>query len=167
MTDLSLVKRSATGGCQCGAIRYRADRMFDNAHLCHCRMCQKAVGNIFAALVATPDEALHFTRGTPSTFASSAQAVRGFCAKCGTPLFYRGTSGRTNLTIGSLDNPGDFPPKTEIGIEARVCWFEGLPNVRDDGITEKTGQQDWAADIRASNRQHPDHDTENWLPPAI
>ena len=33
----------ATGGCQCGAVRYRATAMLDNAHVCHCRMCQKAV----------------------------------------------------------------------------------------------------------------------------
>lgn len=45
--------------------------MLDNAHLCHCRMCQKAVGWLFAALVAAPNDALAFTRGDPATFLSS------------------------------------------------------------------------------------------------
>ena len=45
---------TVTGGCQCGALRYRATAMLDNSHLCHCRMCQKATGNIFSALVAAP-----------------------------------------------------------------------------------------------------------------
>jgi hypothetical protein len=37
-----------TGGCQCGAVRYRITAPFENAHICHCRMCQKAFGNYFA-----------------------------------------------------------------------------------------------------------------------
>ncbi len=33
-----------TGGCQCGAVRFRAAHL-GRASLCHCRMCQKAFGN--------------------------------------------------------------------------------------------------------------------------
>ena len=32
----------ATGGCQCGAIRYAFYAPLENAHVCHCRMCQRA-----------------------------------------------------------------------------------------------------------------------------
>ena len=66
---------TVTGGCQCGAVRYRATQMLDNAHLCHCRMCQKAVGNLFAALVAAPNDALEWTRGTPAAFRSSRHFI--------------------------------------------------------------------------------------------
>ncbi len=31
-----------SGGCQCGAVRYRAKGELGYPHLCHCRMCQKA-----------------------------------------------------------------------------------------------------------------------------
>ena len=148
----------ATGGCQCGAVRYRASAMLDNAHLCHCRMCQKATGNLFAALVAAPNDALVFTRGTPAVFRSSEHVERGFCADCGTPLFYRGNSGRTNLTIGSLDDPAAFPPVTQMGAEARMPWFDGLPEIEDLGETERGGQAEWAAAILRSSRQHPDRD---------
>ncbi|RYI08877.1 MAG: GFA family protein, partial [Acetobacteraceae bacterium] len=81
-------KMEVSGGCQCGAVRYHATEMFDNSHICHCRMCQKAVGNIFAALVAAPREAITWTRGEPSRFRSSDHVDRGFCSQCGTPLFY-------------------------------------------------------------------------------
>lgn len=150
---------TVTGGCQCGAVRYRADAVLDNAHICHCRMCQKAVGGPFAALVAAPDDALVWTRGTPSVFRSSSEAERGFCADCGTPLFYHGDgSGRTNLTMGSLDDPQQFPPKTQMGSESRLAWFDGLPALRDAGITGSDDDPDWVNRIGTSNRQHPDRD---------
>ncbi len=151
-----------TGGCQCGAVRYRADVMLANAHICHCRMCQKAVGNAFAALVALPRKALTWTRGTPTIFYSSDQVTRGFCADCGTPLFYDFVEGkRVNLTIGSLDNPAEFPPLEQFGTEARLDWFAALPALHDAGTTEET-MAGPAPDIKASNRQHPDHDTDSW-----
>lgn len=147
---------TVTGGCQCGAVRYRAIQMLDNAHLCHCRMCQKAVGGLFAALVAAPNEALEWTRGAPAAFRSSEHVDRGFCADCGTPLYYRNLEGsRTNLTIGSLDAPAAFPPKTQMGSEARMPWFGDLPALEDIGATEAQ-DADWAAAIAASSRQHPD-----------
>lgn len=159
---MKTVDASVTGGCQCGAVRYHASAMVDNAHICHCRMCQKAVGNLFAALVATPRDALTWTRGAPAIFKSSDQVARGFCADCGTPLFYDYLEGsRINLTMGSLDNPGQFPPHEQFGIEARVGWFGGLSTLHDAGTTEET-MAGPAPAIKASNHQHPDHDTESW-----
>ena len=152
-----------TGGCQCGAVRYRASALTDNAHICHCRMCQKAVGNFFAALVGAPKEAVEWTRGRPSVFLSSGHVERGFCSACGTPLFYNDVDGpRITLTIGSLDHPERLKPKSQDGIEGRMPWFSELPAVPDQGETEAGDSAAWAAAIRASNRQHPDHDTAVW-----
>ena len=158
---------SVSGGCQCGAVRYHTEEMLDNAHICHCRMCQKAVGNIFAALVAAPREAITWTRGTPARFRSSEHVDRGFCAQCGTPLFYDGIEGnRVNFTIGSLDHPDQFPPGGNTGNEGRVPWFDTLPTIEAFGNTED-GQEAWASAIKATNHQHPDHDTDRWPDPAV
>jgi hypothetical protein len=152
-----------SGGCQCGAVRYRATQMLDNAHLCHCRMCQKAVGNIFAALVAAPNEALRWTRGAPSVWRSSEHVERGFCGKCGTPIFYNDvTNDRINLTIGSLDDPAAFPPLAQFGSESRVRWFSGIEGIEDGGPTGSGEPDEWLAAIAASNHQHPDDDTAVW-----
>lgn len=157
------IAKVVTGGCQCGAVRYRTDVMFDNAHLCHCRMCQKAVGNLFAALVAAPNDHLVWTRGTPSVFRSSDLAERGFCAACGTPLFYNSLhNDRINLTIGSLDDPDAFPPGGHTGTESRMPWFGELAELEDGGATGAGGNEAWAEAIRRSNHQHPDHDTDHW-----
>jgi hypothetical protein len=157
------IEMEVSGGCQCGAVRYHATAMLDNSHLCHCRMCQKAVGNIFAALVAAPTDAITWTRGQPSIFMSSEHVERGFCNQCGTPLFYNDvTNDRTNFTIGSLDHPEWFPPHANTGNEARVPWFTSVTTIEDGGHTEDGVREAWAAAIKASNHQHPDHDTERW-----
>lgn len=153
-----------TGGCQCGSVRFAFTSPPENVHVCHCRMCQKAVGNIFAALVAAPREAIVWTRGEPARFRSSENVDRGYCRDCGTPLFYDSIEGgRVNFTIGSLDHPELFPPHVHCGPEGRVPWFETLATMKWLGTTEAE-MSDEAPDIRRTNRQHPDHDTEAWPP---
>jgi hypothetical protein len=152
-----------TGGCQCGAIRFRTLELFDNAHICHCRMCQKAVGNYFAALVSTPKAKLSWTRGTPSRFSSSEGVERGFCSQCGTPLFYDAVhSPDIGLMIGAFDQPAAIKPISQDSIESRVPWFGEIAAVPDSGTSEALDGPERVAAVAASNRQHPDHDTEKW-----
>ena len=159
------IEVEASGGCQCGAVRYHATAMLDNAHLCHCRMCQKAVGNIFAALVAAPNDAVTWTRGTPAVFMSSQHVERGFCRDCGTPLFYNDlTNDRINFTIGSLDHPEQFPARRYFGTESIVPWFATITAIENGGPTGLLEDPRWASEIAASNRQHPDQDTAVWPP---
>ena len=151
----------ASGGCQCGAVRYHATAFLDSSHICHCRMCQKAVGNFFAALIGSPREAFIWTRGEPAVFQSSDPVTRGFCRACGTPLLYDfATSKHLNVTTGSLDNPALFPPQVQFGQEARMPWFEDLCTLPVEGTTEST-MAEAVREIKSSNHQHPDHDTDN------
>jgi len=118
----------ATGGCQCGAVRFRVTEPLGRANLCHCRMCQRATGNAFAPLVTA--RGVEF-EGEPGRFASSDVAERGFCGRCGTPLFYAPVgSDAVELMIGALDDPGAVQPALHYGIESRVAWLhlaDGLP----------------------------------------
>ena len=157
-----LIEIELSGGCQCGAVRYHATARNDNAHICHCRMCQKAVGGFFAPLVAFPLDRFAWTRGQPAYFRSSAEVRRGFCSNCGTPLSFESDGAKhLNVTIGSLDHPEFVPPIDQDGMEGQLPYFDALHELPDTGTTE--GQDaGWAAGIRASNNQHPDHDTDDW-----
>lgn len=112
------------GGCQCGAVRYALHMTPVRVHYCHCRMCQRATGNLFAALAGCAKDRFVWTRGTPAFFASSSLAQRGYCRDCGTPLsFAYDDAPWLYVTIGSLDEPGRSPPERHYGIESQVPWL--------------------------------------------
>ena len=143
-----------TGGCQCGAIRYAATAPPQNVHLCHCRMCQKAVGGPFAAFAPIPREGFAWTRGKPGTFASSTVAERDFCPRCGTPLTFRYIDGATvGVTIGSLDDPNAVTPATNFGTESKVSWFAHIA-----ALPEKPTDSYMPAERKAklASRQYPE-----------
>jgi hypothetical protein len=150
----------ATGGCQCGAVRY-ALYAAPEGSVCHCRMCQKAVGGPFAALAKIDKADIVWTRGQPASFLSSSAAARDFCAACGTPLTFRYLdAAHMEVTLGSLDDPAAVPALANFGIESRLPWIADLVPGR---LPDKTTAQ--IAKRTIVNRQHPDHDTQaDWKP---
>ena len=48
----------------------------------------------------------------------------------------------------------------QFGLEGQLSLFESLP-IKGEGTTEET-MSDLVGAIKASNHQHPDHDTEAW-----
>ena len=60
MTNASPV---LSGGCQCGAVRYALYAEPAAADICHCRMCQKAMGNLFMATASVPQERIRVDQG--------------------------------------------------------------------------------------------------------
>ena len=112
------------GGCLCGAIRYHCAAQPCDVHYCHCRLCQKAFGNVFAVFGSLPMAALSFTRGKPRHFRSTPYAERGFCDACGTPLTFRYLRSEwIAIAIGSLDRPENVRPEMHWGIESQVPWL--------------------------------------------
>ena len=156
------IKFPLSGGCQCGAIRFRAQSLRDNPHVCHCRMCQKASGNFFAALVGVPLIDLTWTRGKPARFSSSDGIDRGFCRDCGTPLFFHRLSGENiSMTIAAFDTPAVIPLAFELGNEGRMPQLAQLGRILTYGTSEEADPE--GTDLaRRTKHQHPDHDTEVW-----
>lgn len=149
-----------TGGCQCGAVRYRAVGEIGFPHLCHCRMCQKAAGNYFMPFGGVMYDDFTLTRGDPKWFQSSETVRRGFCGDCGTPLFYDGGSDHISITLGSLDDPSDVQPEIQTNLTHKMPWFDALDALETDGNLDTDPAREKA--IASSSRQHPDNDTETW-----
>jgi hypothetical protein len=145
-----------TGGCQCGAVRFRADGL-GRASICHCRMCQKAFGSFFGPLVTA--KGLVWTRGEPARFESSNVVKRGFCANCGTPLTFEHPEG-IDVAIGALDDPELAPPAIEVGRQGKLSYFATLHELPGRPESEVEAHQAYLR--RVVSNQHPDHDTDNW-----
>jgi hypothetical protein len=153
---MSDAKPTMTGGCQCGAVRYALFEM-PVSTVCHCRMCQKAVGGPFAALSKVPMARFAWTRGQPARFQSSSAAERHFCAACGTPLTFHFLDGDAiEVTTGSVDRPAELPVTKHFGVEARLPWIDRLMT----GLLPEVTTTDHSTRVVAS-LQHPDHDTPN------
>jgi hypothetical protein len=90
---------------------------------------------------------------------------RGFCAKCGTPLFYDGGAGHISITLGSLDNPESVKPSVQTNLAYKMSWFGELNGLHHDTELDMTPDEEKV--IRASTRQHPDYDTDVWPPQRV
>jgi hypothetical protein len=151
MTD-----RIRTGGCQCGAVRFRIKGELGRPSICHCRMCQKQFGGFFSALVTVPESELEWTRTAPSYFQSSVNVKRGFCANCGTPLAYLHPGG-LEIAIGTFDDRSDLAPQIQVNYAARLPWVTTIfdqPTYDDPDF--------YSRQEHIISFQHPDHDTAHW-----
>jgi len=125
-----------TGGCACGRIRFEAEIDSDEAYLCHCRMCQRASGNVSLAMKNVPQADVRWSK-EPDWYRSSAIAQRSFCAACGTSLGFRydNDTDRMDLTVAAFDDPARFTPTSHFGTESlHEAWLDttGLPRTRTD-----------------------------------
>lgn len=109
-----------TGGCLCGAVRLAATGRPYRVGLCHCLDCRKHHGAPFHASAIFPHEAVAIT-GETRDFQG-----RHFCPLCGSSVF--AVSGdETEVSLGSLDEPGLFSPTYENWVVRREKWLPELP----------------------------------------
>jgi len=114
-----------TGGCLCGAVRWRALYGARLVHHCHCGMCRRWTGAAFATLAWFPRDAIVWTGQAPASFRASPIAVRTHCAACGTPLSLAyDARDDIALTVGSMDDPGAVRPSHHYGVEGRLPWAD-------------------------------------------
>lgn len=150
-----------TGGCQCGALRFRMDGKPGQSSICHCRMCQKAFGAYYAPLVSTRGTVFEWTRGAPKYFQSSNHVRRGFCDNCGTPMTYEAADGIA-VAAGAFDDPSSLPPVIQYGTEAKMPFVDHLHALPGHDTMDDIADATFLSDL-VSN-QHPDHDTDTWNP---
>ncbi|MBV9802277.1 MAG: GFA family protein [Solirubrobacterales bacterium] len=99
----------ATGGCLCGAVRYEVRGPLRDVLMCHCEECRRWHGHVSASTAADRDDLVMLQdRGLRwiDSPRSEAGARRGFCAECGSSLFWD-PPGRPTVSIsaGTLDEP--------------------------------------------------------------
>ena len=104
------------GGCLCGAVRYQLQPPLRMVVACHCQQCRRTSGNYVSAtsvprqnFALTSDDGLKWYR-------SSQHARRGFCAECGSSLFWSADALDTmTIMTGTIDG------KTGLTTVAHIC----------------------------------------------
>jgi len=129
----------ATGGCLCGAVRYEVRGPLREVLFCHCRECRRWHGHVSAStaaarahLVIVVADGLRWIESPQS----DARARRGFCAQCGSSLFWD-APGRDTVSIAAGTVDGDT------GVRVAAHWFVSQAGdyyaIPDDGLPRHAG----------------------------
>ncbi len=109
-----------TGSCLCGSVTFEAETT-PTMQACHCSMCRKWGGGPF---MAVPCKEASFA-GPVNRYASSENVERGFCATCGSSLFYHAAGGPIHaIPIALFDDQSDLPFRAEIYIDDKPDYYD-------------------------------------------
>jgi len=124
----------ASGGCLCGAVRYEVNGPLRDVLVCHCQECRRWHGHVSASTAARREDlvlvARHGLRWIDSP-QSDAGARRGFCAECGSSLFWD-APGRPTVSIaaGTVDPPTGLRVMGHVYAAHAGDYYELPPDAR-------------------------------------
>jgi len=126
------------GGCLCGAVSYQTTGSLRPVVACHCNQCRKSTGHHVAATSVNRDDIT--ITGDVTWFESSDTARRGFCATCGSNLFWDGAGENLSIMAGTLDGATGLKTVGHIYCADKGDYYEisdGLPQAagRDPALT--------------------------------
>lgn len=120
----------ASGGCLCGAVRYRVWGPLRDSIACHCSQCRRTSGHYWSA---TRADTVHLELTEQRGLAwsqSSASARRGFCRTCGSSLFWQPVGGSTtSIGSGTLDPPTGLRTACHIFTDDKGDYVDIAPGV--------------------------------------
>lgn len=131
-----------TGGCLCGAVRYRLIAPPESSGFCHCETCRRAGSAPSLPYAGIDLAAFAVTQGAPVAYRSSARVLRSFCGTCGSPLTYfnEDKPDKIDIMTVSLDAPEAFAPTEHVWVSEKLAW-----DVVTDGLPAyATGERDGA-----------------------
>ena len=117
-----------TGGCLCGAVRFRVTPPTKWCAHCHCSLCRRAHGAAFVTWFGVERSRFELVAETDSLawYRSTPQARRGFCSSCGSTLFFEGDRwpDEVHIALAHMDGPIDRQPKAHVFFDSHVDWVE-------------------------------------------
>lgn len=117
------------GGCACKTIRYRMETKPLFVHCCHCSWCQRETGSAFVLnAMIEADRVTHLGAepgivDTPSMSGAGQKIAR--CPQCRVAVWSNYSGGGPFVRfvrVGTLDDPGQFPPDIHIYTSTKLPW---------------------------------------------
>lgn len=122
------IQHMPSGGCLCGAIRYRIQGDLAPIEICHCSQCRRAQGTPFASNIPIRSERFTLVQGSESltVYASSPGKERLFCRHCGSPVISRrtGVPDWVRVRAGTLDAPVPARPRAHFHVASKADWWD-------------------------------------------
>lgn len=111
------------GHCLCGKVKFIANNMNNSVGVCHCSMCRRWTGGPIMAVSCGTDVVFE-GEDAIKVYSSSDWAERGFCADCGSNLFYRlKGSGEHFMAAGLFENDEDFVFESQVFIDEKPKYY--------------------------------------------
>jgi hypothetical protein len=124
---------SVTGGCYCGAVRFRVQLPTLFCGHCHCSICRRSHAAGFVTWFAIPREQLSFEQGADRLvhFQSSPHGTRSFCGRCGTTMLCESTHSPdvVDIALATIEGPLDRGPEAHVYFDDRASWVSVNDNL--------------------------------------
>mgnify|MGYP001204868345 CR=1 FL=1 len=119
-----------TGSCLCGGVAFEVTGPMRPVIACHCTQCRKSTGHYFASTAAPAAMVRFLSEETLSWYRSSPEAERGFCARCGSSLFWRRVGSDTlSILAGAIDGATGLAIDRHIFAAWKGDYYEIPPGV--------------------------------------
>jgi hypothetical protein len=114
------------GSCLCGAVQFESGP-FDSMVHCHCSMCRKHHGAMFATFLTAPREGFRWLAGEDEivVYRSSQRGLRPFCRICGSvvPSLLPDWPSILFVPAGNLEADPGRRPELHMFVASRAPWF--------------------------------------------
>lgn len=121
----------ASGSCLCGAVRFTVEGELAPGDACHCTMWRRQSGHYWASTNVPRDRLTVTGMENVTWFQSSGTVRRGFCATCGSVLFWDPPDRDwTSIALGAFDSPAGTHLEMHIHVASKGDYYEiadGLP----------------------------------------
>lgn len=125
------MEETHTGGCLCGAVRFRTHGQLRAVVACHCTQCRRQSGHFWAATNVQDDKLDIAGEGDVTWYSATPGVRRGFCRTCGSFLFWKMESlDYTSIGGGAFDEPSGLTLDCHIYCADKGTYYEiedGLP----------------------------------------
>jgi hypothetical protein len=129
------IPESLSGGCMCGAVRYKISAAPIASGLCHCNRCRPQSGSAFSTIIIIRRATITIEGPTAvfdDTGSSGLHVGRRYCPRCGSPLTTESdaTPDLMFVKAGGLDSNEWFQPAMELFVGRRRPWVASVPGAQ-------------------------------------
>lgn len=123
-----------TARCLCGGAAFALPGPAGAITACHCTQCRRLSGHYSASFDADAAQVRWICRDRLAEYATPGGGRRGFCARCGSSLWFRAADGALSVEAGAIEGPTGGRLAAHIFTADRGDYY-----AIDDGLPQAPG----------------------------